>query len=104
MSFYPCCVGKINPKNVEQKTFNSSTNGFWLTIITLNNDYSFAHIVTFNNAFGDDNVVYVSLNDVKQKGIYSTKDSNSTKSVFLRDLKNGDVLKIRGFGMGLFYK
>lgn len=104
MSFYPCRVGDIILKNVEHKTFNSTTNGYWLTTITLDNDYSFAHITTFNNALGDNNVVYVSLNDIKQEGTYSTKDSCSAKSILLRNLKKGDIIKVRGIGMGLFYK
>ena len=56
-------LGKVIP-NAEQKIFNSNTSGKILTTITLDKNYSFAYIVTSNNAKGDDRYVYVELNNV----------------------------------------
>lgn len=107
MPFYPCRGGGVvKLSNAEQKIFNSNTSGKILTTITLDKNYSFAYIVTSNNAKGDDNYVYVELNNVKQHGTYIDGGSAnaSSKSFMLNDLKKGDVLTVRGLGFGLFYK
>ena len=92
--------------NAEQKIFNSNTSGKILTTITLDKNYSFAYIVTSNNAKVDDRYVYVELNNVKQHGTYIDGGSAdvSSKLFMLNDLKKNDVLTIRGLGFGLFYK
>lgn len=104
MPFYRC--GGVKLSNAEQKIFNSNTSGATLTTITLDKNYSFAYIVTSNNATGDDKYVYVELNNVKQHGTYIDGGSAnlSIKSFMLNDLKKGDVLTVRGLGFGLFYK
>lgn len=106
MSFYPCRGGGAKLSNAEQKIFNFKTSGKLLTTITLDKNYSFAYIVTSNNATGDDKYVYVELNNVKQHGTYIDSGSTdaSSKSFMLNDLKKGDVLTVRGIGFGLFYK
>lgn len=107
MSFYPC-LGGGNLDNVEEKEFKNEISGTgMLTNITLDKSYQFAYIVATNNERNiDDKAVYVSLNGVKQKGTYVQPPTVyvSEKAVILRKLKKGDVITVRGLGIGIFIK
>ena len=97
--------GGSNLNSAEQKAFRGTSSG-WLTTITLDKNYTFAYIVTSNNILdGNDTYVYVSLNGVKQKGTYMQASGSTLiclKAVMLRNLKKGDVVTVRGLGLGTF--
>nr|DAW58057.1 MAG TPA: collagen X [Ackermannviridae sp.] len=107
MSFYPCRGGGGNLNNVEEKSF-TGTPSSWITNVTLDKNYTFAYIVTANNILdGDGTYVYVSLNGVQQKGTFIQGSGSgllSVKAVTLRNLKKGDVVTVRGLGLGTFIK
>lgn len=107
MPFYRCGGVGSNLNNVEEKSFTRTTSGY-IANITLDKNYTFAYIVTSNNMINvDDTAVYVSLNGVKQKGTYIQGSEGTTlclKAVTLRNLKKGDVLTVRGLGIGTFIK
>lgn len=98
----------MNLDNIEEKEFKTNTDGAGLaTNITLDKSYQFAYIVATNNARDiDDEYVYVSLNGIKQKGIYvqASAANISAKAVILRKIKKGDVITVRGIGAGIFIK
>lgn len=106
MPFYRSGGGS-NLNNVEEKSFTHNNSGY-ITNITLDKNYTFAYIVTTNNIRdGDDTAVYVSLNGVKQKGTFIQGSGGAIlclKAVTLRNLKKGDVLTVRGLGIGTFIK
>ena len=102
MPFYPCRGGgNINIDNAVHKAFTSESNGLWITTYTLETSYKIGHIVAYNDAAGN---VYVSVNGVEQAFESMTKDGLFFKSVLLLNLKKGDVLVVRGGGMGVFIK
>lgn len=107
MSFYPC-RGGVNLDNIEEKEFKTDVDGVGaLTNITLDKSYQFAYIVATNNDRDiEDEYVYVSLNGIKQKGTYVQPPSAhiSAKAVMLRKIKKGDVITVRGTGVGIFIK
>ena len=106
MSFYPC-RGGVNLDNIEEKEFKTDVYGGTLTNITLDKSYQFAYIVATNNDRDiEDEYVYVSLNGIKQKGTYVQPPSApiSAKAVMLRKIKKGDVITVRGVGVGIFIK
>ena len=106
MSFYPC-RGGVNLDNIEEKEFKTLNGSYVLTDITLDKNYQFAYSVATNNDRDiDDEDVYVSLNGIKQKGTYVQPPTVliSAKAVMLRKIKKGDVITVRGTGVGIFIK
>lgn len=93
--------GNINLNNVVHKAFLKDSGDTWITTYTLETSYKFGHIVTYN---GTEDGVYVSLNGVVQECELGKKGDRIFKSVLLRNLKKGDVLVVRGAGMGIFIK
>lgn len=102
MPFYPCRGGgNINLNNVVHKAFLEDRGDTWITTYTLETNYKCGHVVAFN---GTESSVYVSLNGVEQECESAKKGERVFKSVLLRNLKKGDVLVVRGAGMGIFIK
>ena len=101
MPFYPCRGGNINLNNVVRKAFLEDSGDMWITTYTLESNYKCGHVVSYN---GTASTVYVMLNGVEQECESAQKDGMFFKSVFLSNLKKGDVLVVRGAGMGIFIK
>ena len=94
--------GNINLNNVVHKAFLEDSGEMWLTTYTLETNYKYGHVVVFNDI---PNGVYVSLNGVEQECESAQKGERFfLMSVLLRNLKKGDVLVVRGTGMGIFIK
>ena len=102
MPFYPCRGGgNINLNNVVHKAFLEDSGEMWLTTYTLETNYKYGHVVVFNDIASD---IYVRLNGVEQECESAQKGGFFLNSVLLRNLKKGDVLAVRGAGMGIFIK